>query len=318
MLEETLLPLAVEYGGRRWRQSRRGLRAQVRAGARGRGAAVSIQPLETVAGARLAAIATAHGHNVSAREARRRAMSGPLPSTAGALVQPGLFGRAGLRTEQEPAASALLDEAPIEDGAERRDRLAGPGGSRDLREPGVIAGMSGSLLSHDALDELWQRPDPAIVTFAAEKAHRHLRSWHAGIRARLGPTATARTIFDTVAEPLLRSLGFDISVVQSGSQTVGALLTTSARPVAALIAAPWVVPLRQPVAPGRAMRSGASGPLDYLRQRQRHCGLRRRAGLREAMGGVRDGGGAGRREESWCPVHAARRPRALRRRRSAR
>ena len=104
--------------------------------------------------------------------------------------------------------------------------------------------MSGSLLSHDALDELWQRPDCAIVTFAAEKAHRHLRSWHAGIRARLGPTATARTIFDTVAEPLLRSLGFDISVVQSGSETVGALLTISARPVAALIAAPWVVPLR--------------------------------------------------------------------------
>jgi hypothetical protein len=107
----------------------------------------------------------------------------------------------------------------------------------------VIAGMSGSLLSHDALDELWQRPDPTIVTFAADKAHRHLRSWHAGVRARLGPTATARTVFDTVAEPLLRALGFDISVVQSGSQTVGALLTTSARPVAALIAAPWVVPL---------------------------------------------------------------------------
>jgi N-6 DNA Methylase/Eco57I restriction-modification methylase len=108
----------------------------------------------------------------------------------------------------------------------------------------VIAGMSGSLLSHDALDELWQRPDPAVVTFAAVKPYRHLRAWHAGIRARLGPTATARTIFDAVAEPLLRSLGFDISVVQSSSQSVAALLTTSARPVAALIAAPWIVPLR--------------------------------------------------------------------------
>ena len=104
--------------------------------------------------------------------------------------------------------------------------------------------MSGSLLSHDALDELWQRPDPAVVTFAAEKPCRHLRAWHAGIRARLGPTATARTIFDAVAEPLLRSLGFEISLVQSSSQSSVALLTTSARPVAALIAAPWVVPLR--------------------------------------------------------------------------
>lgn len=108
----------------------------------------------------------------------------------------------------------------------------------------MIAGMSGSLLSHDAIEELWQRRDPAIVTFATEKAHRHLRTWHAGIRARLGPTASARTIFDTVAEPLLRSLGFTISIAQSGSQTVDALLTSSARPVAALIAAPWVVPLR--------------------------------------------------------------------------
>ena len=108
----------------------------------------------------------------------------------------------------------------------------------------MIAGMSGSLLSHDALDELWHRPDPAVVTFTTERAHRPLRSWHAGIRARLGPTASARTIFDAVAEPLLRSLGFTISIVQSGSQTVDALLTSSARPVAALIAAPWVVPLR--------------------------------------------------------------------------
>ena len=243
LLEETLLPVAVEYGGRRWRHRRSALRAQVRA------ALADVAPLldsalETVAGARVAAIATAHGHDVSAREARRRAMSGPLPSTAGVLVQPGLFGRAGLRTEQKPPASALLEEAPIEEDAAAADRLAGSRGSRDLREPGVIAGMSGSLLSHDALDELWQRPDPAVVTFAAGKPYRHLRAWHAGIRARLGPTATARTIFDAVAEPLLRSLGFDISVVQSSSQSVAALLTTSARPVAALIAAPWVVPLR--------------------------------------------------------------------------
>ena len=109
----------------------------------------------------------------------------------------------------------------------------------------MIAGMSGSLLSHDALDELWQRHDPTIVTFTAGKPYRHLRAWHAGIRARLGPTASARTIFDTVAEPLLRSLGFDISVVQSSSQICRRDCSRSpACPVAALIAAPWVVPLR--------------------------------------------------------------------------
>ena len=181
----------------------------------------------------------------------------------------------------------------------------------------MIAGMSGSLLSHDALDELWQRPDPTIVTFAADKAHRHLRSWHAGVRARLGPTATARTVFDTVAEPLLRSLGFDISVVQSGSQTVGALLTTSARPVAALIAAPWVVPLRQPVAPGRAMRSerirsaglsaSTAAPLRAFDVERAYARRWVEFEMEVALDVERS---------LWCPVHAARRPRALRRRRS--
>ena len=95
LLEETLLPIAVECTGRRRRHRSGALRAQVRA------VLADVAPLldsalESVAGARAAAIATAHGHNVSGREARRRAMSGPLPSTAGVLVQPGLFGRAGL------------------------------------------------------------------------------------------------------------------------------------------------------------------------------------------------------------------------------
>jgi superfamily II DNA or RNA helicase len=116
MLEETLLPLAVEYGGRRWPRNRRALGAQVSR------AVEELAPrldsaLETVACARLASIGAAHSLNVAAREARRRAMSGPLRSTAGVLVQPGLFARAGLRTDR-PAASGWLDDAPIEDGAE--------------------------------------------------------------------------------------------------------------------------------------------------------------------------------------------------------
>src|SRR5215218_9870155 len=104
--------------------------------------------------------------------------------------------------------------------------------------------MSGSLLSHDALGDLLQRPDPAIVSFAPGKPYRHLRAWHAGVRAALGPTASARTIFDSVSEPLMRALGFDVSVVQSGSQFVTGLLTIRGTPVASLIVAPWIVPLR--------------------------------------------------------------------------
>jgi hypothetical protein len=108
----------------------------------------------------------------------------------------------------------------------------------------VIAGMSGALLSHDAIDELLVRPDPAVVTFAADRRHRQLRAWHAGVRARFGPTASARAIFDAVAEPLARELGFDVAVADSSAQSVAALLTSAGRPVAVLIAAPWIVPAR--------------------------------------------------------------------------
>lgn len=108
----------------------------------------------------------------------------------------------------------------------------------------MIAGMSGTLLSHDAIGELLTVPDPSLVTFTADRPHRQLRTWHAGVRARLGPTASARVIFDTVAEPLMRTLGFDVSLVESSPQLAVAVLTSSGRPVAALIAAPWVVPIR--------------------------------------------------------------------------
>ena len=142
-------------------------------------------------------------------------MSGSPASTAGLLVQPGLFGRAGAANrETRPGLRPGSAMGPSEE-AERQIVWQARVEAVICGRLDVIAGMSGSLLSHDALDELWQRPDPAMPTFAADKPCRHLRAWHAGVRARLGPTATARTIFDSVAEPLLRSLGFDISVVQS-------------------------------------------------------------------------------------------------------
>ena len=120
LLEETLLPVAVEYGGRRWRHRRSALRAQVRAAARGRWRRFSIQPSRPspAPGSR-----QSRPHTATTCPRARRAggrCRGPLPSTAGVLVQPGLFGRAGLRTEQKPPTSALLDEAPIEEAAERQ------------------------------------------------------------------------------------------------------------------------------------------------------------------------------------------------------
>ena len=117
MLEETLVPIAVDSRGRRWRHNRRALRAQVKQAVEELARALD-WALEGVASARLAVISAAHSHNASAHEARRRAISGRLGSTAGMLVQPGLFGRTALRTESTPAP-AWLDDAPIE-GADRR------------------------------------------------------------------------------------------------------------------------------------------------------------------------------------------------------
>jgi hypothetical protein len=118
MLEEMLLPVAVEDSGRRWRHNPRALRAQVKL------ALADLAPhldsaVEAVACARLAAIGTAQRDNASAHEARRRAISRPLPSTAGVLVQPGLFARTALHPERTPLAG-WLDDAPIGDDGDRR------------------------------------------------------------------------------------------------------------------------------------------------------------------------------------------------------
>ena len=183
----------------------------------------------------------------------------------------------------------------------------------------MIAGMSGSLLSHDALDELWQRPDPAVVTFAAEKPHRHLRAWHAGIRARLGPTATARTVFDAVAEPLLRSLGFDISVVQSSSQICRRaphdLGTPGGRADCGAVGSPaaeacgarpcdagWRIQVRWTI----CVNGSAIAAFDVRRAYARRW-------VEFEMEVALDV-----EQEPWRAVHAARRPGARRKRRSAR
>ena len=118
MLEEVLVPIAVKYSGHRWRHSHGALRTQIKRALAGLSGDLDTV-LERVASTRLAAIGPAHSHNASAHAARRQAISGGLSSTASRLVQPGLFGRTALRTESLPAP-AWLDEAPIEDGADRR------------------------------------------------------------------------------------------------------------------------------------------------------------------------------------------------------
>ena len=118
MLEETLLPLAVEYRKKTMAAKPAGAGAQVRR------ALEELAPrldsvLETVACARLAAIGAAHGPNVAAREA----VAGRCPDRCSQRPERwfsrGCSGVRGLRVERA-AASGWLDEASIEDGAERR------------------------------------------------------------------------------------------------------------------------------------------------------------------------------------------------------
>jgi hypothetical protein len=109
ILEETLLPIAVTFAGRRWRRSGSALHRQV---AR---ALAQIGPhlapvADSFARSRIEAIAERHRESAGARAARRRAMSGSLASAAKALVQPGLFGRSAMRADKVPVPACLLDE----------------------------------------------------------------------------------------------------------------------------------------------------------------------------------------------------------------
>ena len=114
----------------------------------------------------------------------------------------------------------------------------------------MIAGLSGSLLSESALEKAV--PD-ALRGLLGEPtrsaARRRLRRWHLLARATLGPSAGARTVFDTVAAPLLGGLGYDVvpdtMVPLAGSsppsqvRCVRALLLAGGRRLAALVVTGW-------------------------------------------------------------------------------
>jgi hypothetical protein len=114
----------------------------------------------------------------------------------------------------------------------------------------MIPGLSGSLLSEDALER--SIPD-ALRGALDERGHaraRHgLRSWHTPLRGSLGPASAARTIFDCLATPLFSQLGYRVvpdSLVDNsgqagrpGSRAVRGLLQYRERGAAALIVTGW-------------------------------------------------------------------------------
>lgn len=107
----------------------------------------------------------------------------------------------------------------------------------------MIAGLSGSLLSHDAVDRL-VRPGPnaLLAREDARAARQALRSWHGAVKDVLGPSCGARRVFDLVAEPLASSLGFTVVPVGGGPGTIDALLQVRGVGAAALIATAWGQP----------------------------------------------------------------------------
>jgi hypothetical protein len=100
----------------------------------------------------------------------------------------------------------------------------------------MIAGLSGSLLSHDALPG-------AIADASGEQcaaARRQLRAWHVVLATEMGPACGARTVFDRVAAPLAAALGFRITRFGGdGARLFSAVLEADGRPAAALVVTAW-------------------------------------------------------------------------------
>jgi hypothetical protein len=117
----------------------------------------------------------------------------------------------------------------------------------------MIAGFSGSLLSHDAV--------AAIIAAegcpGAAEAQRRLRAWHALVVREMGPASAARAVFDRVAVPLCGVLGFRVTpLAVDPIRSFHAGLETRGLVVATVFATEWG---RDPAAAWRESVRGAIG-----------------------------------------------------------
>jgi hypothetical protein len=100
----------------------------------------------------------------------------------------------------------------------------------------MIPGLSGSLLSHDAISgtaAMAGRPNAA-------EAHRDARRWHAVVAREMGPASSARAVFDRIAVPLCTTLGFHIVPVPAESgRLFRAVLEARGSVVATLLSTEW-------------------------------------------------------------------------------
>jgi hypothetical protein len=100
----------------------------------------------------------------------------------------------------------------------------------------MIAGLSGSLLSHDALAGAVRSATPSN----AADAHRRVRAWHAAVVREMGPASSARAVFDRIAVRLCAALGFRVTpVAGDGGRSLHAALESGGTVVASLLATEW-------------------------------------------------------------------------------
>jgi hypothetical protein len=100
----------------------------------------------------------------------------------------------------------------------------------------MIAGLRGSLLSHDAVAGLVasQAEEDAL-----RRARRALVSWHREIRDVSGPAWSARTVFDRIAIPVCEALGFQVVPTGGSSRVARAILGRQNVAQIALCAFDW-------------------------------------------------------------------------------
>lgn len=104
----------------------------------------------------------------------------------------------------------------------------------------TIRGLSGSLLSHEALaGSEMHSPSQSANEACGPTAKRHLQTWYASVRLSLGPTASARTVLDVVALPLAEHLGYEAILTNPVGIAPYVVLRTKGHDIAVLLVTPW-------------------------------------------------------------------------------
>jgi N-6 DNA Methylase/Eco57I restriction-modification methylase len=102
----------------------------------------------------------------------------------------------------------------------------------------MIAGLSGSLLSHDAVSGGNGTDAPEDARSGA--ARHRLRAWHAAVVREMGPASSARSVYDRVAAPLMSELGFRLMLTGTErGEMLRAMLHAAGTPAAALLVVGW-------------------------------------------------------------------------------